>query len=73
MTTLTSIARLDATELAGEDHMNLFVFGNDTQVNLVAQLDNLGKGASGACVQALDLMITATALQDPAIPSAAVA
>ncbi len=52
-----AIPRLDAAELAGEDHMNLFVFGNDRQINLVAQLDNLGKGASGACVQALDLMI----------------
>lgn len=52
-----AIDRLDAAELAGTDYMKLFVFGNDTQVNLVAQLDNLGKGASGACVQALDLMI----------------
>lgn len=51
------IQRLDAAELAGEDYMNLYVFGNDSQINMVAQLDNLGKGASGACVQALDLMI----------------
>ncbi|MDD9909658.1 MAG: N-acetyl-gamma-glutamyl-phosphate reductase [Ahrensia sp.] len=52
-----AIDRLDAAELAGEDFMKLYVFGNGAQVNLVAQLDNLGKGASGACVQALDLMI----------------
>jgi N-acetyl-gamma-glutamyl-phosphate reductase len=52
-----AVVRLDATALAGTDGMDLHVFGNDSQVNLVALLDNLGKGASGACVQALDLML----------------
>lgn len=52
-----NVTRLDATALAGLDTMDLHVFGNDDQVNLVALLDNLGKGASGACVQALDLML----------------
>ena len=51
------IVRLDPTELAGSDTMDLHVFGHDDQVNLVAVLDNLGKGASGACVQSLDLML----------------
>ena len=39
--------------------MKLFVFGNGQrgQVRLVALLDNLGKGASGACVQNLNLML----------------
>ncbi|TCD14411.1 N-acetyl-gamma-glutamyl-phosphate reductase [Oricola cellulosilytica] len=56
-----AIARLDPTEMAGTDRMKLFVFGTDGdgQVNLVASLDNLGKGASGAAVQNLDLMIGA--------------
>lgn len=53
-----TVVRLDPTELAGTDTMDLYVFGNEEQVNLVASLDNLGKGASGACVQALDLMLT---------------
>ena len=37
----------------------LFVFGseNSGQVRLVALLDNLGKGASGAAVQNLNLML----------------
>ena len=52
-----AVERLDAAALAGKDTMDLHVFGHDNQVNLVALLDNLGKGASGACVQALDLMI----------------
>jgi len=44
------LARIDATELAGSDAMKLFVFGTQggAHVNLVALLDNLGKGASGA-------------------------
>ena len=39
--------------------MKLWVFGNadSGHVNLVAQLDNLGKGASGAAVQNLNLML----------------
>lgn len=53
------LPRVDAEELAGKDGMKLFVFGTegDGQVNLVALLDNLGKGASGAAVQNMDLML----------------
>ncbi len=55
------LARLDPTELAGTGRMKLFVFGTEGkgQANLVASLDNLGKGASGAAVQNLDLMLGA--------------
>lgn len=55
------LPRLDPTELAGTDRMKLFVFGmpGAGQANLVASLDNLGKGASGAAVQNLDLMLSA--------------
>jgi len=51
--------RLDPTELADTDGMKLYVFGTEGQgqVNLVALLDNLGKGASGAAVQNMDLML----------------
>jgi len=43
----------------GTNDMNLYAFANDAkgQILLVAQLDNLGKGASGAAVQSLDLML----------------
>ncbi|MBN9028316.1 MAG: N-acetyl-gamma-glutamyl-phosphate reductase [Rhizobiales bacterium 63-7] len=56
-----ALPRIDATELAGKDTMKLFVFGTPggAQVNLVALLDNLGKGASGAAVQNMDLMLSA--------------
>lgn len=50
------------TELAETDRMSLHVFGSreGNQANLVAVLDNLGKGASGAAVQNLDLMLGRT-------------
>ena len=40
------------------DRMELYVFANadSSQARLVAVLDNLGKGASGAAVQSLNLM-----------------
>tara|TARA_R110000850_G_scaffold53512_1_gene128227 strand:- start:183 stop:1109 length:927 start_codon:yes stop_codon:yes gene_type:complete len=43
---------------AGDDRIELFVFANadGSQARLVARLDNLGKGASGACVQNLNIM-----------------
>ncbi len=55
-----SLPRINAVELAGKDTMKLFVFGTPgaAQVNLVALLDNLGKGASGAAVQNMDLMLS---------------
>ncbi|MEM1378552.1 MAG: N-acetyl-gamma-glutamyl-phosphate reductase [Pseudomonadota bacterium] len=51
--------RLDPTELAGTDRMKIYVGSNADagHVNIIASLDNLGKGASGAAVQNLDLMI----------------
>ncbi|NML74062.1 N-acetyl-gamma-glutamyl-phosphate reductase [Rhizobium sp. S-51] len=55
------LARVDAEELVGQDTMKLYVFGTEggPHVNLVAVLDNLGKGASGAAVQNMDLMLSA--------------
>ena len=43
---------------AGDDRIELFVFASSdaSQARLVARLDNLGKGASGACVQNLNIM-----------------
>ena len=57
----SALARVDPTELNDTNRMRLYVFGTEGngQVNLVAQLDNLGKGASGAAVQNMDLMLGA--------------
>ena len=53
------VAGLDPEALNGTNRMKLFVFANPGrgQARLVALLDNLGKGASGACVQNLNLML----------------
>ncbi|WP_372526460.1 N-acetyl-gamma-glutamyl-phosphate reductase [Piscinibacter sp.] len=37
------------------NRVDVFVFANDTQAMLMARLDNLGKGASGAAVQAMNV------------------
>lgn len=52
-------ATLDPEAMNGTNRMKLFVFGNPErgQARLVAVLDNLGKGASGAAVQNLNIML----------------
>ncbi len=52
-------ARLAPEELNGSNWLELRVFGNEKrgQAVLVAKLDNLGKGASGAAVQNIGLML----------------
>jgi N-acetyl-gamma-glutamyl-phosphate reductase len=51
--------RIEPQSLNGTDRMELRVFGSDDlrQAVLVAKLDNLGKGASGAAVQCMGLML----------------
>lgn len=56
-----AVAGLDPESLNGTNGMRLHVFTNEAagQARLVAILDNLGKGASGAAVQSLNLMLGA--------------
>ncbi len=51
--------KLDALALNGTNNLEIRVFGNDelSQAVVVTRLDNLGKGASGAAVQNLKLML----------------
>jgi N-acetyl-gamma-glutamyl-phosphate reductase len=55
----TEGGRIEATALNDTNGMELRVYGNEEtrQAVLVARLDNLGKGASGAAVQNLRLML----------------
>lgn len=48
---------LASNTLSGINKLQVFVFGNDEQILLCARLDNLGKGASGAAVQCLNIMM----------------
>lgn len=55
-----ALAHLDPQALNGSDDLRLMVFTNQRQdqVLLAAVFDNLGKGAAGAAVQNLDLIVT---------------
>ena len=48
---------LSPTACNGSNRIDLMVFGRDQQILVVARLDNLGKGAAGAAVQNLNLML----------------
>jgi N-acetyl-gamma-glutamyl-phosphate reductase len=52
-----ALKTLDPEGLNGTNQLKLFVFGHDQEARLVALLDNLGKGASGAAVQNLNIAL----------------
>jgi N-acetyl-gamma-glutamyl-phosphate reductase len=55
----SSLRTLAPEDLNGTNRMKLYVFGSEKyrQARLVAVLDNLGKGASGAAVQNMNIML----------------
>jgi N-acetyl-gamma-glutamyl-phosphate reductase len=59
VTGAASMTTLEPEALNNSDKLELYVFGNNKQRHalLVARLDNLGKGAAGAAVQNLQLML----------------
>lgn len=46
---------IPANTLAGTNNMQIFVCGNDERIVVTSRFDNLGKGASGAAVQCLNI------------------
>ncbi|GHU68159.1 N-acetyl-gamma-glutamyl-phosphate reductase [Clostridia bacterium] len=48
---------LAANAFANRDDLEIFVTGNDDKIVLVSRYDNLGKGASGAAIQNMNLML----------------
>ena len=46
-----------ANTLSGTNDMQIFVYGNDERIVISARFDNLGKGASGAAVQCMNIMM----------------
>lgn len=48
---------LSANKLAGFDFMEIYVAGNEERISISSCFDNLGKGASGAAVQCMNIMI----------------
>ena len=53
----TDTAKVYANAKAGQDSLTLIVAGNDEQFIITALFDNLGKGASGAAVQNMNIML----------------
>ncbi len=48
---------IGANNISGTNNMQIFVNGNNERLILCSRLDNLGKGASGAAVQCLNIMM----------------
>jgi len=48
---------LPANLLAGKNTMQIYVFGNEERIEVCSLFDNLGKGASGAAVQCMNIML----------------
>ena len=46
---------IPANTLAGTNNMQIFVYGNDDRIMVTTRFDNLGKGASGAAVQCMNI------------------
>ena len=48
---------LSASSMRGRDDMEISVFGNQDRILLVSRFDNLGKGASGAAIQNMNIIL----------------
>jgi len=48
---------LSAAAFSGRDDMQVSVFGNEDRILLTARFDNLGKGASGAAIQNMNVLL----------------
>ena len=48
---------LSAAAYASRDSMGITVYGNGDRVLLVSRFDNLGKGASGAAIQNMNILL----------------
>ncbi len=48
---------LSACKFSGRDDMEVTVWGNEERILLVSRFDNLGKGASGAAIQNMNILL----------------
>ncbi len=48
---------LSANSMKGKDSLEVSVFGNEDRIILVSRFDNLGKGASGAAIQNMNILL----------------
>lgn len=50
---------MSASAFSGRDDMEISVFGNNDRITLISRFDNLGKGASGAAIQNMNILLSA--------------
>ena len=50
---------VSANKLTGKDSMEISVSGNEERILLISRYDNLGKGASGAAVECMNIVLGA--------------
>jgi N-acetyl-gamma-glutamyl-phosphate reductase len=48
---------IPANTLANTNDMQIFVYGNDDRICVTTRFDNLGKGASGAAIQCMNIVM----------------
>lgn len=48
---------LNANKDAGKDSLTIYIAGNDDRILVLASFDNLGKGASGAAIECMNIML----------------
>ena len=48
---------VSANGMSGKDSMQVFVEGNEDRILLISRYDNLGKGASGAALECMNIMM----------------
>ena len=48
---------LSASHLASKDYMEIYIAGNEDRINITCALDNLGKGASGAAIESMNIVL----------------
>ena len=53
----TETGFLSANHLAGKDYLEIYISGNEERISITACLDNLGKGASGAAVECMNIAL----------------
>ena len=53
----TDTGFLSAKHLSGKDYLEIYISGNEERINIVACLDNLGKGASGAAIELMNIKL----------------
>ena len=48
---------LGSNNLSGKDGLEIHITGNDERIMVSSRFDNLGKGASGAAIQNMNIML----------------